>query len=77
MGTIFGLVISSAAIFTGLWMTARPDSVLRQDPEYLENVSPDAARRRVGVSGAVLSLMGLIGWYAILFENGPVDPVGF
>ena len=72
-----GLVISTAAVFGGLFMMARPTAMIRQDPDYLQNSTPQRARRTVRVSGVVLLLMGLAGLYAILFERGPVDPVGF
>jgi hypothetical protein len=77
MPEIVGLGISIAAIMTGLLMIARPAVILRQDADYMQDSFPIQARRNVRISGGVLFLLGLAGVYAILFEKGPVDPVGF
>jgi len=49
-----GLVISTAAVFGGLFMMARPTAMIRQDPDYLQHSTPQQARRTVRVSGVVL-----------------------
>ena len=59
-------------------MVIWPDVTMRLDPEYLENNTPEKARRTVRVGGVVLILLALACLYAILeYDGGPVDAVGF
>ena len=66
------------AMATGLHMLLWPDVTLRLDNDYLENSTPEKARRSIRVSGAVLLAMGAIVIIAIVENNGaPVDAIGF
>jgi len=77
MADTLGLGVTTAFVIMGLWMITRPDSILRIDPDFLHNTTWDRARRNVRIGGVVLLLLALAGLYAIVFEKGPVDPVGF